>query len=316
MPIHERDPWRRQYFAGVACPEAVQIPTDDADAYRWYPRYRWLFNKLNVAESQGLACAPHGVEPPHFPVFSKPIFNLDGMAVGSRMLHDRADYLRHNQPGHLWMTYLEGEHISSDLAVVDGQVRWARHALGVPGPRGTFDYWTIESQGRPGLEDSLTQWIRTWLGDYTGMLNLETIGGFIIDAHLRFTDQWPDLYGAGWLDAMVGLYARRVWDYADRERVTGYSVALFGPHGRRYRHPESRIADEILASTGVTSLQITFHDDRADLGLAMPPGGFRLAVINAWDLRAGMGARRRLAEFFGVGELPHQDDFSSEGVQT
>jgi hypothetical protein len=44
------------------------------------------------------------------------------------------------------------------------------------------------------------------LGGYTGMLNVETIGGTIIEAHLRFADQWPDLYGAGWVEAVVGLY--------------------------------------------------------------------------------------------------------------
>ena len=27
------------------------------------------------------------------------------------------------------------------------------------------------------------------------MINLETIGGRIIEVHLRFADQWPDLYG-------------------------------------------------------------------------------------------------------------------------
>ena len=32
---------------------------------------------------------------------------------------------------------------------------------------------------------------------YTGMVNFETIGGRIIEAHLRFADQWPDLYGGG-----------------------------------------------------------------------------------------------------------------------
>jgi hypothetical protein len=30
------------------------------------------------------------------------------------------------------------------------------------------------------------------------MVNLETIGGRIIEVHLRFADQWPDLYGARW----------------------------------------------------------------------------------------------------------------------
>jgi hypothetical protein len=30
----------------------------------------------------------------------------------------------------------------------------------------------------------------------------------------------------------------------------------------------------------------------------MPPGGFRLAVVNGFDLRAGMAGRERLREHF------------------
>ncbi len=33
MPIVERDPWRFQYFDGVACPDDVLIPTDDPDCW-------------------------------------------------------------------------------------------------------------------------------------------------------------------------------------------------------------------------------------------------------------------------------------------
>ena len=40
------------------------------------------------------------------------------------------------------------------------------------------------------------------------MVNFETIDARIIEVHLRFSDQWPDLYGAGWTDALVRLYAR------------------------------------------------------------------------------------------------------------
>ncbi len=32
MPICEADPWRMQYFEGVACPDDVNIPTEDGDA--------------------------------------------------------------------------------------------------------------------------------------------------------------------------------------------------------------------------------------------------------------------------------------------
>ncbi len=88
------------------------------------------------------------------------------------------------------------------------------------------------------------------LAGYTGMLNLETIGATIIEAHLRFADQWPDLYGPGWVDAVVGLYERREWDFADDDRSEGYSVVLFGPNGRRYRHPPPALVDDGQGDAG------------------------------------------------------------------
>jgi hypothetical protein len=50
MPIVERDPWRMQYFEHAGCPDEVFIPTEDSDAYVMFPRYRWVYNKLLVAE--------------------------------------------------------------------------------------------------------------------------------------------------------------------------------------------------------------------------------------------------------------------------
>ncbi|HET8579718.1 MAG TPA: hypothetical protein VFL31_01855, partial [Nitrospiraceae bacterium] len=69
MPIVERDPWRTQYFEGVACPDSVTIPTDDAEAYLLYPAHRWIYNKLLICETQGLEHGPHGLMPSRFPVF-------------------------------------------------------------------------------------------------------------------------------------------------------------------------------------------------------------------------------------------------------
>ena len=84
MPICEVDPWRFQYFDHVKT--AANIPTEDSDAWQWYPAHRWVYDKLAVALSQNLEVGPHGVTPPRFPVFSKPITNLKGMGVGSRVL--------------------------------------------------------------------------------------------------------------------------------------------------------------------------------------------------------------------------------------
>lgn len=298
MPIVEPAPWRHQYFAHVRCPADVMIPTDDPEAWAWNPRHRWVFDKLQVALSQGLDAAPHGLAPTRFPVFSKPIFNFGGMGAGSRVLESRADYDRHLTPGHLWMPLLTGAHVSTDLAVVDGRAAWIRHATGQPTRLGMFDYWTVHASPDPALERTLARWIEAHLAGYTGMLNVETMGGVIIEVHLRFADQWPDLYGPGWVEALVALYRDRRWVFADHGRRDSYSLALFFPHGAHYRHPPRDVIDAVLAIASVSSVQITFHADRPPQAHAMPPGGFRVALVNAWDLDAGRKGRDSLSAWF------------------
>ncbi len=298
MAIVERDPWRMQYFRDVPCPDEVFVPTEDPDAYRLYPQHRWIYNKLLIAETQGLACGPHGIVPDHFPVFSKPIYNLRGMGMETRIFHDLDTYLEGRDPGHMWVTLLEGEHLSSDVAVVDGEPVWWRHVQGTPLGDAMFDHWTVLEDHRPELEAANGQWIRENFRDYTGMLNLETIGGKIIEGHLRFADQWPDLYGRGWVEALVELYQHRRWTYSDDDRRRGFSVVLHGSHGTRYRYPPAELIDEILEDPRVSSVQTTFFEDKAPALHAMPPGGFRIAIINCWDLDAGCAARERLALAF------------------
>jgi hypothetical protein len=193
------------------------------------------------------------------------------------------------------MELLRGDHVSTDVAVEAGRAVWWRHATGIPRKGGTFDRWTVHAEAMPALEAACGNWISTNLGDYTGMLNLETIGGRIIEVHLRFADQWPDLYGPGWVEALIRLYADRRWTFVDNLRRTGYSVVLFGPTGRRYRHPDPALVAELTMLPGVSSIQITFHEDKEPDLHAMPPGGFRVAIVNCHDLDAGIAARRRLS---------------------
>jgi len=298
MPIHEPDPWRQQYFEHADCPDGVDIPTDDPDSWRWYPAHRWVYDKIAVALSQGLDAGPHGVKPPHFPVFSKPMINLKGMGAGSRVLATLTDYEAYGQPGHMWMTRLEGRHVSSDLAVVDGEPVWWRHVTGAPSGEGTFDYWTMHAAPDAAIENYCGSWVRQHLRGYTGMLNIETIGERIIEVHLRFSDQWPDLYGQGWVAALVRLYAEGRWQFADADRRDGFSVVLFLPHGPRYRHPPAELVAQVQNLAGVSSVQITFFNDKDPSRHSMPPGGFRLAIVNAWDLAAGKQGRELLRASF------------------
>ena len=310
MPIYECDPWRQQYFLDTACPPGVHIPTDDTDGCRFNPRFRWVYNKLLIAKSQRVICGLHDQQPPAYPVFCKPVVNLKGMGIGTCVLNDYADYISKCHEGDFWMPLLSGEHISTDFAVVNGESMWCRHSLGIPAVAGTFDYWTVEARIRPSLETCCRHWIRQHMPDYTGMLNIETIDGFIIEVHLRFADQWPDLYGHRWLDSVVRLYELRQWQFTDRPRLDGYSVVLFGPHEREYLYPPAQKILEYRVTDAIRSVQITFFEGLPLTAHSMPPGGFRLAVINTRNLSAGLRLRAVMAQDFGIQGFDGQVDAS------
>ena len=123
-------------------------------------------------------------------------------------------------PGHFWMTLLDGRHVSSDVAVVRGKPRWWRHVTGKAGRRGHLRLLDRSCRaGQPLSRRRAAHGSKKIFAGYTGMLNLETIGGKIIEAHLRFADQWPDLYGPGWVEALVELYERGDWNFPDDDRA-------------------------------------------------------------------------------------------------
>jgi hypothetical protein len=193
--------------------------------------------------------------------------------------------------------------VSTDAAVVDGESRWWRHALGTTLPGGAFDHWTVMAEPQPALETHLAAWLGRHMRGYTGMMNFETIAGTIIEVHLRFADQWPDLYGTGWIESVVELYTHGRWRFEDAGRRTGHSVVLFGAHGTRYHVDRHEVA-ALRRRPGVSSIQITFHEERPPEAHAMPPGGFRLAIVNCWDLEVGREVRARLAGMFAAAATP------------
>ncbi len=298
MPICERDPWRDQYFENIPCPEDVLIPTDDTDAWSWYPAYNWIYDKLKIAASQGFACGPHGTTPPSYPIFSKPIVNLKGMGTGSCTIRSAQEMESRYTPGHFWLPLLKGTHISSDCALENGEIKWTRHATGISIGDGMFAHWILEAEPNPPLETYLTHWVHANMAGYTGMMNFETIGGKIIEVHLRFADQWCDLNGPGWIEAVIRLYAKGVWQLQNEHRHTGYSLPLFAHPQHGFRHPPPKQQALIRAMPHVSSLQITFHESKKLDEHPMPPGGFRLGLVNAWNLEAGRAAVDQLAKCF------------------
>lgn len=167
------------------------IPTGDTQAYKFAPRKsRWVHNKPTVTELQGLKYGPHAIAPDEqFPIFSKALLNFWGLGTEARLIETPEEYWQTITPGHMWCTLLSGKHYSTDIAVVAGKPVWFSHSIGIPGPRHTFDYWEVNTAAEDYVQANLAAFVEAHLSEYTSMLNVESIGGKIIEIHLRFTSQ-------------------------------------------------------------------------------------------------------------------------------
>jgi hypothetical protein len=56
------------------------------------------------------------------------------------------------------------------------------------------------------------------------------------------------------------------------------------------------VVAELTRQPDITSIQITFHEDWEPDRHAMPPGGFRLAIVNCHNLDTGRAVRERLRQ--------------------
>jgi hypothetical protein len=289
MPFLFTEPYMARFFAGTECPPAVKIPVADTTSWAMFPAFNRVYDKTFLCRTQGLKHAPLPIKPDQFPVFAKPITNLLGMGIGSFRAASAKD-LESYKPGHFWMELLEGPHISTDVAAVKGRARWFAHTRGFPIDNGRFSHWEKLAEAPEGLADMLAAWTARHLEGYTGILNFETIGGRIIECHLRMSVEFIPLNGAGWLDAVVRLYRDAAWSFADNDPPR-FMVPSFTTWGRHSVDTDA-LAD-IERMPGVRFVFPTINDGLPELG--NPPNGYRRGVVVANTLEQGMAARDRLA---------------------
>ena len=100
MPICEADPWRLQYFEDVPCPLRVRIPTEDADAWQWFPWHRRIYDKLAIAP-QGYRPAA-GATGEYNGKFMVDQMVLRGSSIATPDGHARPSYRNFCHPDRRW----------------------------------------------------------------------------------------------------------------------------------------------------------------------------------------------------------------------
>lgn len=203
--------------------ENIKI-TDDTDAWIQNPDHNFVYNKLWIAQSQGISCGPMNVYPNKYPIIFKPIINLYGMSRGFKIITSEKDYDESIKDGFFWEEYLKGEHYCVDLIIVKGKVNFFSALKSIPSDDGSFEYH--ESIPEYELPEHINFWIQEYLEEYTGPLNIELISGLIIEAHLRLNGDFQ-LYNKKFVSNLDKFYETGKWGLLNFEIKKKYLVPIF-----------------------------------------------------------------------------------------
>ena len=100
-------------------------------------------------------------------------------------------------PSQIVQPYYRGRQESIDWVVVHGSPRWGVAARGepVPGKLGQFFRWTVYSDIEPSVYCAQRDEIKAALPHFTGVVNVESIEGQVVEVHFRPSAEFFPLYG-------------------------------------------------------------------------------------------------------------------------
>ena len=275
------------HYKGDVRDDGVLIPTTDEIAWKHYWQHRWVYNKLEVVEWQGLPCGIVPTEPTEFPVVVKPIFNLMGGSINVQVCHNLEEYNKITDPGCFWSPFHFGDHHSIDLILLDGKIVEMFSFHGEKLQFGAFDFWSLnDDETDDELLELVEPWVNEFMSGYTGCLNLEVIGDHIIEAQLRMGD--IDRLGDHQLmQAIWTLHNEHRWEYRrnDWTPTEFYLAALFAQHNKIF-NINFELFDYIVGDA-----LVYYQIDDPSFYHTNPPHGNRVAIFCDYELDNVVWAR-------------------------
>jgi len=187
----------------------------DTEFSKIKPDHLWLYDKLILSSKLGYLCGPVGtpVPQPHYYIV-RPCVNFIGLGMGASIeyIEDSTDHL---PPGYFWCEIFEGPHLS-----VDYQKTSCKLVVEGIKSEDTLQRW--DKWVKKDTKISIPDFLRFYSLCYE-WLNVEMIGGKIIEVHLR---QNPDFQ----FDNTEFI---PVWEGQETTPPDGYSYVMHPDiHGR------------------------------------------------------------------------------------
>jgi len=227
------------------------LPRFDAQAYRLNKEYRFVYDKLFIAQSQGMRCGTLEslrTDTPDFPIFIKPRYgHKTASSKYCYKIASRAELEPHfSKPDMMWSEFVNATEGMTDFVLVDGEIVYQLSYKYSEKQLGFADVWKlISSDLQPPSE--IVDWVGKHMQGYTGPLNVQYRDVKIIEVGMRFARSGMYIESAqnhDLVDAINRMWETKSWDHrADNKlRITPfYSFKCWSPCPVFYLLPQHAV---------------------------------------------------------------------------
>jgi len=223
--IDELDRWEAKYIYNL--PGYQNLAWSDKEAFYRYPKWNHIYDKLVLSKFTGVTTFDLELEfPSMFPVVVKPRRNFEGLSKNC-YIASSADEVE-DFAGYIAQELLDGYQCTTDYVLREGviidQFSFVTHKN---------NYGEIKCfSSTPFSPNDVSAKIRVMFQGYTGVLNVESINGRIIEIHLRPSLQFYDVCG-GLIEQLPTFYDKGIWDKVNFEQT--YSRVFRTRHDGKVR---------------------------------------------------------------------------------
>ena len=225
------------------------LPHFDGQAFKMNPQYQNVYDKLFVAQSQGMKCGElidlKGKKDLKYPIFIKPRYgHKTASSKYCYKIKSYADLEAHfDKPEMMWSEFVDGKETMTDFILVDGVVVYQLTYVYSDKQYGFADVWKhISPENEPPRE--IVDWVGKNMIGYTGPLNVQYRINKIIEVGLRFARSGMYIESAGnktLVDTINVLWKTKSWPNRSAKELSFpefYSYKCWSPMPVLYLLPQ------------------------------------------------------------------------------
>ena len=165
----------------------VDIPLNDEVAYELYPKYNWVYSTSRLLDFQSIKWSPFAMGSLTYPLQEFTVASGD------------------SRSGVIYTSELHGEALTTDVAVMKGDIKWAAHHHIEDGKK------VLVENLRGDIELRISAMATMHFQKFAGVISVDTIGPTIIAVRLRMSTDVVDQYPEDWIKRVLRIYNRRPW---------------------------------------------------------------------------------------------------------